>query len=105
MSCIPTLWLHLKTSEIQLQFVTDSSFRRTCRCRVGGTGKSAFVDSIIVRRDDKSIVTTAYYLVVDNHLIAEVDGRLTLSNHTTYVTTTVERTELGRIFFVRGFTI
>ena len=97
MSVIPTLGLYLKTCEIQFQFVANGSLRRPCRCWIGIAGNTAFVKSVVVRRNNESIVTAANYLVKNNHLIVEVDGRLTISNHTTYVTSAVERTKLGGI--------
>ena len=100
MVSIPTLGLYLQTCEVQLQLVTDRSFW----CGVRTAQQTAFIDGIETRvRSHKGIVTAAHNPIIYNHLIREIDRRLTFGNHTTYVTTADDSTEHGGIWYVIDF--
>ena len=78
MSCIPTLRLNLQTFEVQFQLVTDGSCRRTLRHRSLITQHTALVFSIKACFINIGIVAATHYLVVDNHLILEIDCNLSI---------------------------
>ena len=77
---------------------------RSFWCGVRTAQQTAFIDGIKTRvRSHKGIVTATYNSIIYNHFICEVDCRLTLSNHTTYVTTADDSTKHGGIRYVVGF--
>ena len=52
---------------------------------------------IICSLIDISLITAANYLIIDYDLVIEINGDSTINQHTTHITTTKERTKLGRI--------
>ena len=94
MVCIPTFGLYLQSSKVQLQLVTVG---------IRITFQTTLIDGIkAVYRSHESIVTTTHHLVIDYHLLGEVDGCLAVARHTTHITTAVDGTEHGSIVFVVG---
>ena len=87
----PTLWLYLQTAEIQNQLVAVS---------IGSAQQTTQVLRIICGLIDIGLVTAAYNLIINHHLIVEADIDGAVDLHTTHITATVERTEIGRIRYI-----
>ena len=85
MSLIPALWLNLQAIKVQLKLVA---------VLVRTAGETAFIDGVKASdRCNESVVTTAHHLFIDNHLLRELNGCLSVTRHTTYVTAAVDGTE------------
>ena len=89
---LPTQGLNLQTIEVKRQLVAIG---------IGGAQQTTQILSIqSCLSIDIGIVTTSHQLVKDNDFIVEVERLGTIKLHATHITTTIERTKLGRIFLV-----
>ena len=87
---LPTLGLYLQSTEVQLQLIT---------VRIRSADEASLVGCVKVCGCHISIITATHQLIIYDYILREIESSLLSVNlHTTHITTTIDRTEIGRIW-------
>ena len=87
---LPTLGLYLQSTEVQLQLIT---------VRIRSADEASLVGCVEVCGCHISIITATHQFIIYDNTLREIKRSLLSVNlHTTHITTTIDRTEIGWVW-------